>query len=386
MPRIKRAIDYPRDGPLKSGRVFGKVFRGEVKYEPARDASDERSRGGSEAGSTQSGDPATSDEREAEEEVADTSDSDSELSDLLESEAEESGTEDAESDNDDGNSDDNDNDGDPYGDHDDYGDDDNLNDYDDDANPDDYDNDAHPYYSNDYGDGDGHDIDDEESEERHIKTEMSGVNAAMAPATPVQMHQPLESLQVTKITLFVPFPSQAHNIADKASTYQPWPGTVPSTTPSVTSHSSGWDRSDRSRGNGNTQAYRGAFLKAKWYTYQDADIMNGLVWTEEYDLLHWHLKGTLDLSQKACSRYLFPFDEGACQNRWQRMKEIYSALKGEELAAAIAAREEMGRRFAEGQFDHRIEYSLEEDRELADLDRKERELEFAWPSAQGCHW
>ncbi|KAK4209437.1 hypothetical protein QBC37DRAFT_404338 [Rhypophila decipiens] len=114
------------------------------------------------------------------------------------------------------------------------------------------------------------------------------------------------------------------------------------------------DRTNVTRGNGNQRGHAGTFLKATFYAEPNASLMRGQVWTEEDDFLLYYLKTKAQMTFTMLTRYLHPHSQGACQNRFQKMRAQFDALEGEEKVAAHREKERIGAKFEEGDFDYRI--------------------------------
>ncbi|KAM7215051.1 hypothetical protein V8F06_009577 [Rhypophila decipiens] len=114
------------------------------------------------------------------------------------------------------------------------------------------------------------------------------------------------------------------------------------------------DRTSVTKGNGNQRGHAGTFLKATFYAEPNASLMRGQVWTEEDDFLLYYLKTNAQMTFTMLTRYLHPHSQGACQNRFQKMRAQFDALEGEEKEAAGREKERIGAKFEEGAFDYRI--------------------------------
>ncbi|KAM7184765.1 hypothetical protein V8F33_012811 [Rhypophila sp. PSN 637] len=113
-------------------------------------------------------------------------------------------------------------------------------------------------------------------------------------------------------------------------------------------------RTNVTKGNGNQRGHAGTFLKSTFYAEPNASLMRGEVWTEEDDFLLYYLKTKAQMTFTMLTRYLHPHSQGACQNRFQKMRAQFDALEGEEKEASHCEKERIGAKFEEGDFDYRI--------------------------------
>ncbi|KAM7186656.1 hypothetical protein V8F20_011289 [Naviculisporaceae sp. PSN 640] len=108
--------------------------------------------------------------------------------------------------------------------------------------------------------------------------------------------------------------------------------------------------------NGNTaNRFPGRYFTSQLYLQPGAKIMAGSPWSEQEDMLLWHLKVEKQLTYNQLTPYLYPHSFQACSTRWVSvLSKLIKAMDEDELKVAEGERRRVGQLFDAGAFEYRV--------------------------------